>query len=69
MASLQETSSQQVLIVTLVLLPTYYVIKVDENTIKAATTLGNALNGTAFDLTVDGTTSPPNITGVGLTSK
>ncbi len=46
---------------------TYYVIKVDENTIKAATTLGNALNGTAFDLTVDGTTSPPNITGVGLT--
>ncbi len=41
-----------------------YIIKVDENTFKLATNLGNAINGTALDLT---TATNPNITGVGLT--
>ena len=43
---------------------TLYIIKVDEDTFQAATSLGNALNGTAIDPL---NASPPNITGVGLT--
>ena len=43
---------------------TYFVIKVDEDTFKVATTLGNSLNGTAVNLT---TATAPNVTGVGLT--
>ena len=41
-----------------------YVIKVDENTIKLASNLGNAINGTALDLT---TATNTTITGIGLT--
>ena len=41
-----------------------YVIKIDENTIKLASNLGNAINGTALDLT---TASNTTITGIGLT--
>ena len=41
-----------------------YVIKVDENTIKLASNLGNAINGTALNLT---TATNTTITGIGLT--
>ena len=48
--------------------PTRFVIKVDENTFKVASTLGNALNGTAIDIAgAGGTATAPKITGVGLT--
>ena len=43
---------------------TLFIIKVDEDTFQAATSLGNALNGTAIDPI---NASAPNITGVGLT--
>ena len=43
---------------------TLFIIKVDEDTFQAATSLGNALNGTAIDPV---NASAPNITGVGLT--
>ena len=43
---------------------TYFIIKIDEDTFQAATTLGNALNGTAVDPV---NASAPKITGVGMT--
>lgn len=39
----------------LVNLTTYYVIRVDQDTIKLATTAANALSGTAIDITTTGT--------------
>ena len=43
---------------------TLFIIKIDEDTFQAATSLGNALNGTAIDPL---NASAPNVTGVGLT--
>ena len=44
-----------------------FIIKIDENTVQFATTLGNALNGTAIDLENTNGSTAPTITGVGLT--
>ena len=43
---------------------TLFIIKIDEDTFQAATSLGNALNGTAIDPV---NASLPKVTGVGLT--
>ena len=42
---------------------TLFIVKIDEDTFQAATSLGNALNGTVIDPV---NTSAPNVTGVGM---
>ena len=44
-----------------------FIIKSTKNTVQFATTLGNALNGTAIDLANNTGSTAPTITGVGLT--
>ena len=42
---------------------TLFIVKIDDDTFQAATSLGNALNGTVIDPV---NASPPNVTGVGM---
>ena len=42
---------------------TLFIVKIDDDTFQAATSLGNALNGTVVDPV---NASPPNVTGVGM---